>query len=104
MIKDDDILNTYNTTWDKVSADIKKKNESKPVCNKNFLKTKIKSYGNKTTDFHNKEVPKRGSNYNSLAVISLDSTLDKDESYYLQVFIKKCKYVEKEKKVIRYIT
>ena len=26
LIKDDGILNTYNTTWDKVSADIKKKN------------------------------------------------------------------------------
>ena len=100
LIKDDGILNTYNTTWDKVSADIKKKIESKPVYNKNFLKTKIKLYGDETTDFHNKEAPKRGSNYNCLAVISLDSALDKDESYYLQVFVKKCRYVEKEKKLL----
>ena len=39
------------------------------------------------------------SNHTCLAVISLDSALKKDENYYLQVFFKKCKYIEK--KVIR---
>ena len=34
-----------------------------------------------------------------VAVISLDSILKKDESYYPQVFLKECKYIEK--KVIR---
>ena len=50
-------LNWYNlwlnTTWDKVSADTKKEFNSKPVHNKNFLKTTIKSY---CDDFHNKEI------------------------------------------------
>ena len=41
------------------------------------------------------------SNYTCLAVISLDSTLKKDENYYLQVFLKECKYIEK--KVVRHI-
>ena len=36
-----------------------------------------------------------------LAVISLDSALKKDENYYLKVFLKECKYIEK--KVIRHI-
>ena len=36
-----------------------------------------------------------------LAVIRLDSALKKDEKYYLQVFLKECKYIEK--KVIRHI-
>ena len=36
------------------------------------------------------------SNHTSLAVISLDSRLRKDENYYLQVFLKECKYVEKK--------
>ena len=33
--------------------------------------------------------------------MSLDSVLNKDENYYLQVFLKECKYMEK--KVIRHI-
>ena len=35
------------------------------------------------------------------AVISLDSTVKKDENYYLQVFLKQCKYIEQ--KVIGHI-
>ena len=56
-IEDDDLLEKYNTIWDKVSADIKKEIDSEPVYNK-FLKTKVKLYGDEATDFHDKEIPK----------------------------------------------
>ena len=46
----DDLLEKYNTIWDKVSADIK--NDTGPVYNKMFWKTKIKSYGDEVTDFY----------------------------------------------------
>ena len=48
-----------------------------------------------------KKVPKIDSNHICLAEISLDSALKKDENYYLQVFLKQCKYIEK--KVIGHI-
>ena len=67
-----------------------------------ILKTKIKSYGDEVTDFYNKEIPKMDSNHTCLAVMSLDSALNKDRSYYPQVFLKECKYIEKKKKVIRH--
>ena len=35
------------------------------------------------------------SNHICLAVISLDSAQKKDENYYLQVFLKECKYTRK---------
>ena len=38
--EDDDLLEKYNTIWDKISADIKKEFDSKLVYNKNCLKTK----------------------------------------------------------------
>ena len=41
------------------------------------------------------------SNHTCLAVISLNSALKKDDNYYLQVFLKECKYIEK--KVVRHI-
>ena len=54
-IEDDDVLEKYNTIWDEVSADIKKEFDSKPAHNKNYLKTKIKSFGDEVTDFYDKK-------------------------------------------------
>ena len=54
LIEDDDLLQKYNTVWDKVSADVKKEFDSKPVYNKN-LKTKIKSHGDEVTAFYDKK-------------------------------------------------
>ena len=68
--------------WVKVSTDIKKEFDSKPVYNKKFLKTKTKSYGDEDIDFHDKEIPKVDSNYTCLAVINLDSALSKNGNYY----------------------
>ena len=102
LIKDDDLLEKYNTICNKVSTDTKKGFDSKPVCNKKCLKTKIKSSNDETTYFHNKEMPKARSNYICLAVTKVDSTLKKDENYYPQGFLKEYQYIEKE--VIRHIT
>ena len=55
LIEDDNLLEKYNTIWDKVSAEIKKEFDSEPICNKEFLKTKIKSHGDEVTDFYDKK-------------------------------------------------
>ena len=47
--KDDDFLEKYNTICGKVSGDIKKEFDRKSVCNKELLKTIIKSHGDKVT-------------------------------------------------------
>ena len=41
----------------------------------------------------NNEIPKVYSNYTCLAVILINFVLKKDENYYLQVFLKECKYI-----------
>ena len=48
-----------------------------------------------------RKIPKVDSNHTCLAVISLESALNKDGNYYSQVFLKECKYLKK--KVIRHI-
>ena len=68
------------------------------------MKTKIRSYGDEATDFYSSKIPEAGCNYMCWSVLVIDSALKKDENYYLQVLLKECKYTEKEKKVIRYIT
>ena len=54
--EDDDLLEKYDTIWDKSSADIKKEFDSDPFFNKNFLKTKMKSHGDEVTNFYDKKV------------------------------------------------
>ena len=100
LIKNGNLLEKYNTIWYKVSPDIKKEFDSSPVYNKKFLKTKIKSYDVVATDFYDKVIPKAGSDCICLAVITINSTLKKDENYYLQVFLRESKYIE----VTRHIT
>ena len=41
------------------------------------------------------------SSHTCLAAITLDSALKNDDHYYLQVFLKECKYIEK--KVVKHI-
>ena len=55
LIEDNGLLEKYNAIWDKGSADIRKEFDSKPVFNRNFLKTKIKSHDDKVSDFNNKK-------------------------------------------------
>ena len=54
------------------------------------MKTKIKSYRDEATYFHDKKILKVGSDHSCLAVISLNSALniDKDGTYYPQVFLR----------------
>ena len=63
LIEEENLLEKYNTICDKVSADIKKEFDRNPVYNKEFLKSKIKSYGDEVTDFCDKEIPKVDSNH-----------------------------------------
>ena len=101
LIEDDDLSEKYNIVWDKVSTDIKKEFDSEPVYNKNYLKTKIKPRCDEVTDFYDKEIPKLDFHHTCLAVISLDSALNKNVDYYPQVFLRECKYIER--KVVRHI-
>ena len=61
LIGDDELLNDYHDIWNKVSNSIKKF-DSKTICIKKFLKSKIKSYSVEAKDFHDKEMSKVDSN------------------------------------------
>ena len=62
------------------------------------LENQNKSYGDEAKDFHDKEIPKMDYNHTCLAVIGLDSRLNKDGNCYLEVFLNTLK-----KKLIRHI-
>ena len=69
----------------------KKEFDTKPVYNKEFLKTKIKSHGDKLAYFHDKKNPKMDSNHSCLVIISIDLAVQKDENHYPLVLLKKFK-------------
>ena len=89
--EDDDLLEKYNTIQHKVSAI---KVNSEPIYNKKLLKAQKHYHGDEVTDIYDKKIPKVDSNHTCLTVISLTFTLKKDQSYYLQAFLKECKYIE----------
>ena len=60
----------------------------KPVYNKEFSKTKIKSHGNEVRDSYDKKIPKVDSN-------PLDCPLKKDCNYYPQVLLKSVNILRK---------
>ena len=78
LIEEENLLEKCNTICDKVRADIKKEFDNKEY-NKEFLKSKIKSYGDEVTDFCDKEI-KVDSNHTCLALIKLYSAVKKDET------------------------
>ena len=66
LIEDVELLEKYNTIWGKVNVDIKKEFAIRPVYNKEFLKTKVKSHGDEVTDFYDKKIPKVNPNHTCL--------------------------------------
>ena len=56
FINDDELLKKYTDVWNEVSNSIKKEFFNEPMYNKNFLKTKIKSYPDEATGFFEKEI------------------------------------------------
>ena len=77
---------TMMTCWKNIilfgiqfGANVEKQFDSKHVCDKDFLKIKIKFHGDEAADFCD-------FNHTCLAVISLDAVLKKDYNYNPQVF------------------
>ena len=68
------------------AANAEKQFDSKHVCDKDFLKTKIKFHGDEATDFYDFKF--QTWTHTCLAVISLDAVLKKDDNYNPQVFFK----------------
>ena len=77
LIEVDDVLENYNTIWDKVSVDIKKGFDGEPVYYKNYSKTKVKCHGDEVKNLCHKKISRLDFNHTCLAVITLDSALKK---------------------------
>ena len=76
-IDDEKLLEKYKAIWTKIE-------DLKNVYDDRYIKTKIRTYGDKVyTNFRGLNVPEDDIERESFTVISIDSLLLYDEKYYL---------------------
>ena len=103
-IKDDDVLDKYNETWDKIKEALSIKFHSMPVYNEKYIKAKVREFnGVMTTNFLRDEVPKENEHYPCVACITIDSVMRMEKKNYLQVYLEECKYRMKKTKMTNFI-
>ena len=88
--------------WGRVSSLIDKKFDCEPVYGESdkYIKTKIKSFGDKiNTIFQGKKVPKENSSYICLSLVMLDSVIKVNKKHYPQTLLEECKYEIKDNKM-----
>ena len=102
LVSDKKILEKYSKIWYKIKSLIKKELNSEPVYNDKYIKTKIKIYNDKIyTNFQHNKIPKDNEYCACLSAILLDSIfVNSNKKYYLQIFLEKCKYAIKDRKII----
>ena len=80
--------------------------DSEPVYgdNNKYLKTKIKSYGDKVnTNFQGYKIPKETASYKCLSLIVLDYVIRVNKKYYPQTLLEECMYKITRNKVENFI-
>ena len=99
---DNKLLKKYSKIWEKISNLMNIEFDSEPVYGDNdkYLKTKIKSYGDKiNTNSQGKKVPKENTSYKCLSLVMLDFFIRVNKKYYPQTLLEECKYVMRKNKM-----
>ena len=104
MIKDGSVLVKYNEILNKIRKTLGIKFHSVPASDEKYIKTKIKRFnGVVNTNFLHDRVPKEGVYYTNAVCISIDSVMRIEKKNYPQVYLEKCKYKIKKKKMPKFI-
>ena len=89
-VSDKKLLKEYTKIWGRVSSLTDKKFDSEPFYGDSdkYIKTKIKSYGDKAnTNFQGKKEQKENSSYKCLSLIMLDSVIRVNKKYCPQILL-----------------
>ena len=101
-VNDNKLLKKYKKIWEKVGNLLDIEFDSEPVYGDadKYIKTKIKTYGNKVnTNFQVEKVPKENASYKCISLIMLDSVIRLNKKYYPQTLLEECKYVIRKNKM-----
>ena len=76
LIEDDEIWENYEDIWYVIKNKLSIKFHSKPICDKTYLKGKVRDfYGKIKTNFLGNGVPKENIHYTCIACITIDSVM-----------------------------
>ena len=110
MIKDMQLLKSYNKIWKKIEKLMRIDFNTETTYGDNdiYIKTRIKTYKDSIiTNFYNKSVskkiPEEKVPHKCLSIITLDSIIYACEKCYPQVFLEECKYIQEKIKTKNYI-
>ena len=80
LIKDDEVWEKYQKSWDVIKSKLGIKFHSEPICEKKYLKAKVREFdGVIKTNFLGNDMPKENMHYNCIACITIDSVLKIDK-------------------------
>ena len=103
-IDDEKLLQKYIAIWTKIEGLKKIKLNALPVYDDRYIKTKIRTYGDKVcTNFCGLNVPEDDIECQSFTIISTDSLLVYDKKFYLQVYLDNCAYKIIKKQMTDYL-
>ena len=110
MIKDMQLLKSYNKIWKKIEESMSINFERETAYggdDDEYIKTRIRIYkGSIITNFYNKngskKIPEEKVPHKCLSIIILDSVIYAYEKYHPQIFLE-CKYVKENIKTKNYI-
>ena len=81
LIKDDEVWDKYDTTWDAIKNKLNIKFHSGPVYEYKYLKAKVREFnGVIKTNFLNNGMRKENTHYSCIACITVDSVFNLKKS------------------------
>ena len=93
MVKDDNVLDKYNTIWDKIKEKWSNEFHSMPVYDKTYIEANVREFDGKIkTNFLGDRVRKENIHYACIAGITIDFVMRIDKKNYLRVDLEECKY------------
>ena len=104
VIKDDDVLDKYNETWNKIKKTLNIKFHSMPVYDEKYIKAKVREFsGVVKINFLGDKIPKENVHYACIACITIDSVMRMKKMNYPQVYLEEYKYKIKKIQISKFI-
>ena len=80
MIKDDNVLDKYNKTWNKIKEKLSIKFHSMPVYDETYIKAKVREFDGKIKiKILGDEMPEENMHYTCIVCIAIDSVMRMDK-------------------------
>ena len=105
LIKDNELWEKYETSWDVIKNKLSIKFYSKPIYDQKYLKAKVREFdGVIKRNFLGNDMPKENMHYTCIACITIDSVMKMDKKNHPQVYLEECKYRVKKIQMSRFIS